>query len=123
MKWTQATSENCPIAKSLAIFGDRWTLLIIRNAFLGMTRFEQFQRQLGITRHVLSERLNRLVEQDILLKVPYIERQQRFEYVLSEKGQALEPVLLSMMHWGLNWTDATLSEAMHNKLIRLGKMS
>ena len=70
MKWTEATEQNCPIAQSLAIFGDRWTLLIIRNAFLGMTRFEHFQKNLGVTRHVLAERLARLVDMESLKRKP-----------------------------------------------------
>lgn len=106
MKWTEATEQNCPIAQSLAIFGDRWTLLIIRNAFLGMTRFEHFQKSLGVTRHVLAERLLRLVEQGILKKQPYIDRQQRFEYVLTEKGRELLPILMAMVEWGVKWTEA-----------------
>lgn len=106
MKWNEATEQNCPIAQSLAIFGDRWTLLIIRNAFLGMTRFEHFQKSLGVTRHVLAERLSRLVEQGILKKQAYIDRQQRFEYVLTTKGLELKPILMAMVSWGVKWTDA-----------------
>ena len=116
MKWSEATEENCPIARSLAIFGDRWTLLIIRNAFLGMTRFEQFQKHLGLTRHVLSERLNRLVEQGILIKQPYQERQQRYEYVLTDKGLALAPILKAMLDWGMDWTDAQIPAQIQEKM-------
>lgn len=106
MKWVEATEQNCPIAQSLAIFGDRWTLLIIRNAFMGMRRFEHFQKNLGVTRHVLAERLSRLVEQGILEKKAYMDRQQRFEYVLTAKGIELKPILLEMIHWGVKWTEA-----------------
>ncbi|TQR73117.1 helix-turn-helix transcriptional regulator [Acinetobacter sp. RF15A] len=116
MKWTEATEQNCPIAKSLAIFGDRWTLLIIRNAFLGMTRFEQFQQNLGLTRHVLSDRLLRLVNEGILVKQAYVDRQQRFEYVLTEKGKALAPMLQAMMQWGVKWTDAQVPEKYRDAL-------
>lgn len=116
MKWSEATEQNCPIAHSLAIFGDRWTLLIIHNAFFGMTRFEQFQRHLGLTRHVLSERLSRLVEQGIFEKQAYVERQQRFEYILTEKGRALAPVLKAMLDWGIMWTDATIPESIQHIL-------
>lgn len=116
MKWSEATEQNCPIAQSLAIFGDRWTLLIIRNAFLGMTRFEQFQKHLGLTRHVLSERLSRLVEQGIFEKQAYVERQQRFEYVLTEKGLALAPILKAMLQWGVAWTEATIPESIQHTL-------
>lgn len=110
MKWTEATEQNCPIAQSLAILGDRWTLLIIRNAFVGMTRFEHFQKNLGVTRHVLAERLTRLVEQGVFEKRAYIDRQQRFEYVLTAKGLALKPILLAMVDWGVKWTDADLPQ-------------
>lgn len=110
MKWSDATAQNCPIAQGLAIFGDKWTLLIIRNAFLGMTRFEQFQNNLGVTRHVLAERLNRLVEQEIFVKQAYVDKQQRFEYILTEKGKALAPVLNAMLQWGVTWTDADVPE-------------
>ena len=106
MKWNEATTQNCPIAQSLAIFGDRWTLLIIRNAFLGMRRFEQFQSNLGVTRHILADRLKHLLEHDILTKQPYIDKQQRFEYVLTDKGRSLQPVLMSILEWGIEWTDA-----------------
>lgn len=112
MKWGEATEQNCPIAQSLAIFGDRWTMLIIRNAFLGMTRFEQFQKNLGVTRHLLAERLTRLVEHGILEKQAYIERQQRFEYVLTSKGRALQPIFLAMLEWGVEWTNADRPEAL-----------
>lgn len=110
MKWNEVTGQNCPIAQGLAVFGDRWTLLIIRNAFLGMTRFEQFQQNLGVTRHVLAERLSRLVAQGIFEKQPYTERQQRFEYVLTEKGVALKPILLAMVKWGGDWTEAEIPD-------------
>lgn len=66
MKWSETQQQNCPVAQTLAMIGDRWTLLIIRDAFLGLSRFEQFQKSLGITRHVLAERLKRLVEEGIL---------------------------------------------------------
>lgn len=113
MKWTEATEQNCPIAQSLAIFGDRWTLLIIRNAFTGMSKFEHFQKSLGVTRHVLAERLSRLVEQGILQKQSYIDRQQRFEYVLTAKGRELLPILMAMVDWGVRWTDADMPELAH----------
>lgn len=75
MKWHELGEMSCPIARSLSIFGDRWTLLIIRNAFLRTRRFDDFQKQLGITRHLLTERLNRLVENKILKKC-YIKKHQ-----------------------------------------------
>ncbi|MEF9957071.1 MAG: helix-turn-helix domain-containing protein [Acinetobacter sp.] len=105
MKWDEIGEQPCPVAKALSVLGDRWTMLILRNAFLGIRRFDDFQRSLGLTRHVLSERLKRLVEHGVLVKVPYIDRQERFEYQLTEKGLALYPVMLSMMQWADNWMD------------------
>ncbi|MCK4079793.1 helix-turn-helix transcriptional regulator [Acinetobacter radioresistens] len=106
MKWSETQQQNCPVAQTLAMIGDRWTLLIIRDAFLGLSRFEQFQKSLGITRHVLAERLKRLVEEGILEKQSYIDRQQRFEYVLTGKGRDLKPILMAIVEWGVQWTDA-----------------
>ena len=106
MKWSETQQQNCPVAQTLAMIGDRWTLLIIRDAFLGLSRFEQFQKSLGITRHVLAERLKRLVEEGILEKQSYIDRQQRFEYVLTAKGRDLKPILMAIVEWGAQWTDA-----------------
>lgn len=106
MKWSETQQQNCPVAQTLAMIGDRWTLLIIRDAFLGLSRFEQFQKSLGITRHVLAERLKRLVEEGILEKQSYIDRQQRFEYVLTAKGRDLKPILMAIVEWGVQWIDA-----------------
>ncbi len=99
MKWDDIGEQPCSIARTLSIMGDRWTMLILRNCFLGTRRFDDFQSHLGVTRHVLSERLKRLVEHDILVKTPYVDRQERFEYRLTEKGMELYPVLLSMANW------------------------
>lgn len=103
MKWNELGELNCPIARSLSIMGDRWTLLIIRNAFMRTRRFDDFQKQLGITRHLLTERLNRLVEHQILKKVLYQESPKRYEYKLTEKGLALYPVIMAFTAWGNRW--------------------
>ncbi|OUY08557.1 winged helix-turn-helix transcriptional regulator [Acinetobacter populi] len=103
MKWQSLGDMDCPIARSLSILGDRWTLLIIRNAFLGTRRFDDFQRQLGITRHLLTERLNRLVEHQIFKKVLYQNAPKRYEYKLTEKGLALYPIIVTMGQWGNQW--------------------
>lgn len=105
MKWEDIGSQPCSIARTLSVLGDRWTMLILRNAFMGMHRFDDFQQNLGVTRHVLSERLKRLVEHEILVKVPYFDRQERFEYRLTEKGLELYPLLLSMSKWADKWMD------------------
>src|SRR4051795_423418 len=96
------SDENCSIARTLAVLGDRWTLLVLREAFNGVRRFEEIQRRLGIARDVLPARLPRLVEEDVLQRVPYREpgRRERFEYRLTAKGIDAYPVLVSLMAWG-----------------------
>lgn len=105
MKWEDIGQQPCSIARAQSVLGDRWTMLIIRNAFMGIRRFDDFQENLGVTRHVLSDRLKRLVEEDILVKQPYIERQERFEYRLTQKGLDLYPILLAMTHWADQYMD------------------
>ena len=92
--------QNCSIARALEVVGERWTLLIIRDAFLGLRRFEQFQESLGIARNVLTDRLNRLVEEGILERVRYSERPERFEYRLTQKGRDLQIALAGLRQWG-----------------------
>ena len=92
--------QVCSVARSLEIVGERWTLLVLRDAFLGVRRFDEFQRSLGIARNVLTARLGRLVEEGVLERVAYQERPQRFEYRLTEKGLGLWPVIVSLLHWG-----------------------
>jgi DNA-binding HxlR family transcriptional regulator len=92
--------QNCSIARALEIVGERWTLLIVRDAFAGLRRFEQFQGSLGIARNILTERLNRLVEEGLLDRVRYSERPERYEYRLTNKGRDLNVALTSLMQWG-----------------------
>jgi DNA-binding HxlR family transcriptional regulator len=100
MRWNELSDENCSLARSLAIIGDRWTLLILRDAFLRVRRFDEFQARLGIARRVLNERLSSLVEDGVLEKTPYQQRPTRYEYRLTQKGLNLYPVILSLVHWG-----------------------
>ena len=93
-------SQNCSIARTLELVGERWTLLILRDAFLGLRRFDEFQASLGVARNVLSDRLGRLVDAGIVERAPYQERPQRFEYRLTAKGRELGVVLLALMQWG-----------------------
>jgi DNA-binding HxlR family transcriptional regulator len=93
-------NQVCSIARTLEAIGDRWTMLLIRDAFIGVRRFEEFQQRLGIARNVLTDRLSRLVDEGILEKRAYQERPPRFEYRLTEKGLDLFPVLMSLMKWG-----------------------
>jgi DNA-binding HxlR family transcriptional regulator len=105
MRWDEIDKQTCSVARALSIVGERWTLLILRDAFLGTRRFDQFQSNLGVTRHRLSERLGKLVEQDVLVKVPYQDRPLRHEYRLTRKGLGLYPVMMSLAHWGDEWMD------------------
>ena len=92
--------QNCSIARALEIVGERWTILIVRDCFLGLGRFEEFQQSLGIARNVLTDRLNRLVEEGILERVRYSERPERFEYRLTDKGRELNIALAGLRQWG-----------------------
>ena len=93
-------NQRCSIARSLEIVGERWTLLVLRDAFLGIRRFDDFQRDLGVARNVLADRLARLVDEGILERRPYSERPPRHEYFLTEAGLDLWPVLVAMLGWG-----------------------
>ena len=99
MKWDDLRSESCPVARGLSVIGDRWTMLVLRDCFLGVRRFEQMQERLGITRHVLADRLRKLEEDGVLRREAYQERPLRHEYRLTEKGKALYPVLVTLMAW------------------------
>src|ERR687890_478134 len=92
----------CAIARSMAVLGERWTLVILRSAFMGARRFEDYQSSTGIARNILTDRLKTLVEHDILERRPYAEHPGRtlYEYRLTDKGLDLYPVLVSLMQWG-----------------------
>src|SRR3954462_7920189 len=94
------SGQNCSIAHTLELVGERWTLLILRDTFLGTRRFDDFQRNLGIARNILQSRLARLVDEGILRRVRYQERPERFEYRLTRKGVDLWPILVALMKWG-----------------------
>jgi DNA-binding HxlR family transcriptional regulator len=93
-------NQNCSLAGALEVIGERWTLLIVRNAFYGIRRFDDHQRWLGIARNVLQSRLTRLVDEGILSKQLYQERPPRYEYRLTQKGRDLWPVLVTLLQWG-----------------------
>jgi DNA-binding HxlR family transcriptional regulator len=92
--------QVCSIARALEILGERWTLLIVRDALLGLRRFDDFQHSLGAARNVLTDRLKRLVDAGILQRVPYQQRPQRFDYQLTDLGRELAVPLVGLMHWG-----------------------
>jgi DNA-binding HxlR family transcriptional regulator len=105
MRRTRFDDWDCSVARSVDILGDWWSPMVIRSALLGARRFEHFTEGLGIPRNVLTERLNRLVDEGIMVKVEYQDRPVRYEYRLTEKGIALYPVIVSMLEWGNRWLD------------------
>lgn len=107
MRWNELKDEACPVARGLSVIGDRWTMLVLRDCFRGIRRFEDFQRRLGITRHVLIERLRKLEEAGVLERRLYQERPPRHEYRLTEKGLALHPVLVTLVAWAEKWEPKT----------------
>jgi DNA-binding HxlR family transcriptional regulator len=93
-------TQTCSIARALEVVGERWTLLILRDALLGVRRFDDFQADLGIARNVLADRLSRLVDAGVLEKRAYSERPLRHEYRLTDKGRDLWPVVHALARWG-----------------------
>src|SRR6202045_679814 len=100
MKWNSLEEEQCSVARTVAVIGDRWSLLILRDCFLRVRRFEDFQERLGITRPILASRLKKLVDEFVLVKVPYQQRPVRYEYRLTQKGLDLYPIVMAIVHWG-----------------------
>ena len=100
MKWSDLAGERCSVARSVAVIGDRWTLMILRDCLLGVRRFEDFERRLGISRSIVADRLKKLTDEGVLRREAYQDRPVRHEYRLTEKGLALHPVLMAIVHWG-----------------------
>jgi DNA-binding HxlR family transcriptional regulator len=96
--------QNCSIARPLSVLGERWSILILREVSLGRRRFDEMQEELGIATNVLSQRLGTLVDEGILEKRRYIEHPARYEYVLTDKGRDLIPILLAFLRWGDRYT-------------------
>jgi DNA-binding HxlR family transcriptional regulator len=99
-KRSTVAEKNCSIARTVAVVGDTWTLLVLREAFMGVRRFDQMQRDLEIARNVLADRLHGLVANGVLDRVQYQERPPRHEYRLTQKGRDLYPALVALMQWG-----------------------
>lgn len=100
MKWNELEEERCSVARTVSVIGDRWTLLVLRDCFLGVRRFEAFQERLGISRPMLADRLRKLVEAGVLSKKQYEQAPARHEYRLTRKGLDLHPVIMAIVHWG-----------------------
>ena len=124
MKRTRMVNTTCPVARSLDIIGDWWSLLIVRDALRGITRFGEFQKSLGIAKNMLTVRLKQLVDADILRLQPASDGSAWQEYVLTEKGRALQTVLVALSQWGNDFlfdTDDTatvLVDSTHRKPLR-----
>ena len=103
MRRTRFDEAPCPIARTADLIGDWWTPMVMREAFLGRRRFDEFQQALSVSRGVLAQRLARLVDEGLLEKRLYEERPPRHEYVLTDKGRAFYPVLAAMWRWGSDW--------------------
>lgn len=100
MRFDENLEQPCSISRPLAVLGDRWTFLVVKQAFAGVRRFEDFRVSLGISRGRLTDRLDRLVEHGILTRVPYTDTRTRMEYRLTDKGRALYPILIALRDWG-----------------------
>lgn len=99
------SAENCSVKRALDIVGEKWTLLVLREAFYGARRFEEFLAHVGCARNVLSDRLGTLVDADVMSRVPYREpgQRERYEYRLTDKGLDLLPAVVALMQWGDRW--------------------
>jgi DNA-binding HxlR family transcriptional regulator len=104
MQRTDFAAMPCSIARSLAVAGEPWSPLVIRDVFVGITRFDDLQRDLGISRKVLAERLRHLVDAGMLERRRYSDRPPRHEYALTRKGEEFVDVLMAMVAWGDRWT-------------------
>jgi DNA-binding HxlR family transcriptional regulator len=101
--WTAVGNTVCPVARSLAIVGDRWTMLILRELFLGNCRFEEIQAQTEISSQLLAMRLKRLAADGLVERHPYSHRPLRHEYRLTEMGRDFYPVIFALRAWGERW--------------------
>lgn len=100
MQWTDLGDQPCSFARTLSVIGDRWSLLILRDCFMKVRRFDDFHARLGIGRPILTDRLKKLVANFVLTKVAYQQNPTRYEYRLTPKGLDLYPVIMAMVHWG-----------------------
>jgi DNA-binding HxlR family transcriptional regulator len=106
----------CTMARTMEVFGDSWSILIVRDASFGLTRFDDFHKSLGIARNTLSDRLNRLVDHQVMVKQLYQDNPPRNEYLLTEKGREFYIVLESLRAWGARWTgDGEVEHTFHHE--------
>jgi DNA-binding HxlR family transcriptional regulator len=111
MRWDEIDDSLCSLARTLGVIGDRWTLLVLREAFLGTRRYDEFQRHLAAAPHIVAARLKKLVEHKVLEKRRYQDHPPRYEYRLTERGHELYPALIALITWGETWLKSTLGPA------------
>lgn len=103
MSWENVGTSVCPIARSLTVIGDRWTLLLLREIAMGVHRFDELQAQTSMSSHLLTTRLRRMEKDGVVERRPYSGRPVRYEYHATQKGQELDPVLMLLRTWGRRW--------------------
>jgi len=119
MKRTSFAKDRCPIARSLEVVGDWWSLLIVRDAFVGKKRFGEFQASLGVAKNILTVRLKKLLAEGVLELVPASDGSAYQEYVLTEKGRGLFPVLVALGQWGCAESEFQVVDRKRGKRVRL----
>jgi DNA-binding HxlR family transcriptional regulator len=112
MQWRSVKDMNCSVARALSVVGERWTMLILREAFMGRRRFDEFQSGTGIARNILSTRLHALVADEIFERSDDAGPDHHIEYRLTKKGLDLYPVVLALMRWGDTWMTDELGPPM-----------
>ena len=100
MQWSELGDQHCSFARTMSVIGDRWTLVILRDCFMKVRRFDDFHDRLGIGRPILTDRLKKLVDHFVLTKIAYQQNPTRYEYRLTQKGLDLYPVIMGIVHWG-----------------------
>ncbi len=123
MPRTSFASWPCSIARTVDLMGDAWNALVLREILYGAIRFEPIQKNLGIGRNVLTDRLQRLVREEVLERRKYQEHPERFEYLLTEKGRDFSRILLAMIEWGDRWLDGGRGAPIHLRHRGCGRLT
>src|SRR5215831_15899886 len=103
VKQNRLANKECSMARAMEVVGDRWTILILREAYYGVKRFDEFEYYVGVAPNILSNRLKKLVDADMMRRVPLPEHSGRYDYVLTEKGRDFFPAYLALKKWGDDW--------------------
>jgi DNA-binding HxlR family transcriptional regulator len=111
MRWSEIDRVPCPVAQAMVVIGDSWTVLILRDALRGASKFDEFQRAIGASRAIVADRLAHLVKHGVMERVQYEEHPPRYAYHLTARGRALQPVLMMMAHWSETHVDKPLRKA------------